>query len=79
VQTCLRGRYAAIRAEQDRQRIVGYELAQWIAFAFHEPKNMPKFRSLSETVRADAEAAQRLIDDAKVRGWFMARSQLKVI
>jgi hypothetical protein len=79
VRTCLRGRYACIRAEQDRLRMVAYEQAQWIAFAFHDPSNPPKFRSLSDTVRADADDRQRMVDNEKVRAWFLARSQLKVV
>jgi hypothetical protein len=75
----MRGRNVAMREDQDRLRMVAYEQAQWIAFAFHDPNNPPKFRPLSETARADADARQRMVDNEKVRAWFLARSQLKVV
>ena len=53
--------------------MVAYETARWVAFAFHDPKNMPTF-SLS-TVERPKENTE--INDAKVRGWFIAMSMRK--
>jgi hypothetical protein len=67
----LRGRHAFIVAEHHRRRVVAYEQAQWMAFAFHDPKHMPKLQTMAE---AAADTAQAAVDDAKVRGWFIAMS-----
>jgi hypothetical protein len=69
----MRGRHAFIRAEHDRRRMVAYEQARWVAFAFHDPKNLPDFKALA-TPAEDAKAAQAELDDARVRGWFIAMS-----
>jgi hypothetical protein len=66
----MRGRMAEIRSTQDRQRMVVHELATLVAFAFHDPKHIPEFRSLGEKPKVDDR--QRLVNDAKVRAWFMA-------
>jgi hypothetical protein len=71
--TILRGRRAFIRSEQDRRRMVAYEQARWLGFAFHDPKNMPAFEPLAPPA-AGAASAQATVDDAKVRGWFIAMS-----
>lgn len=53
--------------------MVAYEQAQWISFAVHDPKNLPAFQSLARP-ETGKEDAQRAVDDAKVRGWFIAMS-----
>jgi hypothetical protein len=66
---------AAIRSTQDRQRMVVHELATLIAFAFHDPKHIPEFRALTGGEKSKVDAVddrQRLVNDAKVRAWFMA-------
>jgi hypothetical protein len=71
----LRGRYDFIRTECDRRRSAAYELANWISFAFHDPKGMPDFEPLPlpHAPKPDKSAAD-IVADAKVRAWFMARS-----
>jgi hypothetical protein len=75
--TIMRGRVAAITAAQDRARMVAYEMARWIGFAFHNPRHMPDFKPLVQTkpeVAGEAAARQALVDDAKVRGWFISKA-----
>lgn len=71
--TILRGRQAFLRGEHDRRRMVAYEQARWLGFAFHDPKNMPSFETLAAPAKGAADA-QAAVDDAKVRGWFIAMS-----
>ncbi|HMR51184.1 MAG TPA: hypothetical protein PKA33_01735 [Amaricoccus sp.] len=56
--------------------MVAYEQAQWMAHAFHDPQNMPAFVPLAGATTG-TEDAQRAVDDAKVRGWFIAMSMRK--
>jgi len=68
----VRGRRAAIREAHERARMVAYETAQWVAYAFHEPKRMPKFKLMTADTTVDER--QQMVDDAQVRGWFIAMS-----
>ena len=61
-----------IRDAHDRARMVAYEQAGWVAFAFHQPKKMPAFVPMDKAT--DARETQASVDDAKVRGWFLALS-----
>lgn len=72
----MRGRQAAILADHDRRRMIAYEQAQWIAIAINAPKKLGEFRPVARARVADAtpDERQRLIDDAKVRGWFISMS-----
>ena len=70
----MRGRNAATLAEVDRQRMVAYELAQWIGIAFHDPKRLPPFKLTAINHIETDDERQRLVDDAKVRGWFISMS-----
>ena len=44
-----------------------------MAFAFHDPKHMPAFKLSS----VEKQAENTEINDAKVRGWFIAMSMRK--
>lgn len=65
------GRAAFIKAEHERARMVAWEQAHWIAYAVHDPKNIPSFKTMAEGKAAEAEQA---MNDAKVRGWFIAQA-----
>jgi len=64
----LRGGVEKARAENDIAQQRNYELATLVAFAFHEPDNIPKFGgSAQDEKQVSDEVAQ-----AQVRGFFMA-------
>ena len=72
----LQGRHAAILADYDRRRMIAYEQAQWIALAVNNPKKLGAFKPIARD-RAEApvpDERQRMVDDAKVRGWFISMS-----
>lgn len=64
------GRTAYLKAVHERARMVAWEQANWIAVAVHDPKNLPPFKTL-EAGQAETNQA---VNDAKVRGWFIAQS-----
>lgn len=67
----LRGRYAAILDQFDRDRMVAYEQAQWIALGFNG--KIPPFEPRAEVEKVEDER-QRLVGNAKVRGWFISQA-----
>lgn len=54
--------------EYDESRYLNFELAQLVAFAYHDPKNMPSFSTSAD----DASEAKSAVDEAKVRGFFIS-------
>ena len=66
----LRGGVARVTVENDLARQRNYELATLIAYAFNDPKNMPKFSAVSQKKEVPDEVAQ-----AQVRGFFIAMSK----
>lgn len=67
------GRMACIKAAHDRSRMVAWEQANWIAYAMHDPKNLPPFK----TLEAGQTEADEAVNDARVRGWFIAQAMRK--
>lgn len=70
----LRGRNEAILAEFDRQRAVAYEQAQWFAIAVNDPRKLPAFETRSRP-EPERDVIDQQVANAKLRGWFMARSR----
>ena len=59
-----------MRAEHEVARQRGFELANLISYAFHEPKNMPSYND-----SRPKEPQENVTDEvalAQVRGFFMA-------
>lgn len=54
--------------DHDDARARNYELAHLIAFAHHDPKNMPKFEASGAEVKEESDA----LAQAQVRGFFIA-------
>lgn len=54
--------------DHDDARARNHEAATLMAFAFHSPGKMPKF----QPSRAEAEAVSDDVNQAKVRGYFIA-------
>lgn len=68
---------AAVERARDRhemRRAVSYELARLMAFAVHEPKNMPDLSPLAwrRGERRDETPKSNEADQARVRAWFIA-------
>ena len=58
----------------EEQRQLNHELATWVAFAFHDPKKIPKYKPLKRRGRAPAgkpPAASQELQHAQVRGYFI--------
>ena len=66
----LRGGVAKAQAQSDIERQQNYELAHLVAFAFHDPKAMPRFADAGQDTEKSDEVAQ-----AQVRGFFIAMSK----
>jgi hypothetical protein len=69
VSAILRGNVARLRSESDVARHRNYELASLIAFAFHDPKEMPEFKAMSAPQQ---KARDDALNHARVRGYLMA-------
>ena len=69
ITTVLRGVHKRDQAEIERQRFVAHELANLVAYAFHDPKSMPKYAPISESDSKGKQAAD----------YEMARGQLMLL
>lgn len=70
----IRGKHAERMAELDMLRMVAYEQAQLIAYAFHDPKKMPKFVARAKAEVSEVDPMEYTVNDARVRGWFIGMS-----
>ncbi|WP_028956658.1 hypothetical protein [Sulfitobacter sp. 20_GPM-1509m] len=63
----LRATVARIESEHELARVRNFELAGLVAFAFHEPKKLPKYSKTNSKSAVPDEVAQ-----AQVRAFFIA-------
>ena len=66
----LRGAAAQRRAEIEAARALNHQLAGLVAFAFHDPQNLPEFRP-DDAAAAPPQGAREL-DHERVRGALIA-------
>jgi hypothetical protein len=70
ISTILRCRGEKLENDFERQRILNYELAGLISFAFHQPGKMPKYK---ENKAAEKKGTE--VDDIRVRAFFIGLAQ----
>lgn len=61
----------------ERERLVAYEQAQLVSFAFNQPKDMPKYKPLPLSSRVNQEAKPTKYDEDRVRAIFKSMAKYK--